>query len=64
MKGSMHWQGASSIRDRGLVCFLKAADHIGEVTTHSIEIIHPCHPMFAIASTIRMSISHGYGVQH
>ena len=25
--------------NRGLVCFLKAADKIGEVTTHSIEII-------------------------
>ena len=27
--------------NRGLVCFLKAADKIGEVTTHSIEIILP-----------------------
>jgi hypothetical protein len=26
---------------RGLVCYLKAADRIGEVTMHSIEIIHP-----------------------
>lgn len=27
--------------DRGLVCFLKPGDRIGEVTLHSIEIIHP-----------------------
>jgi hypothetical protein len=27
--------------ERGLVCFLKAGDRIGEVTLHSIEIIHP-----------------------
>ena len=27
--------------NRGLVCFLKAADKIGEVTSHSIEIILP-----------------------
>ena len=27
--------------NRGLVCFLKAADKIGEVTVHSIEIIMP-----------------------
>ena len=27
--------------DRGLVCFLKAGDRIGEVTLQSIEIIHP-----------------------
>ncbi len=26
---------------RGLVCYLKAGDRIGEVTLHSIEIIHP-----------------------
>jgi hypothetical protein len=26
---------------RGLVCYLKAGDRIGEVTMHSIEIIHP-----------------------
>jgi len=26
-------------RERGLVCFLKPDDRIGEVTTHSIEII-------------------------
>jgi hypothetical protein len=27
--------------ERGLVCFLKAGDRIGEVTLQSIEIIHP-----------------------
>lgn len=27
--------------ERGLVCFLKAGDQIGEVTLQSIEIIHP-----------------------
>ena len=26
---------------RGLVCYLKAGDRIGEITMHSIEIIHP-----------------------
>ena len=26
---------------RGLVCYLKAGDRIGEVTLYSIEIIHP-----------------------
>jgi hypothetical protein len=26
---------------RGLVCFLKPGDRIGEVTAQSIEIIHP-----------------------
>jgi hypothetical protein len=26
---------------RGLVCYLKASDQIGEVTAQSIEIIHP-----------------------
>ena len=35
--------GSSRIFDtqRGLVCFLKAGDRIGEVTIQSIEIIHP-----------------------
>lgn len=28
-------------RDRGLVCYLKPGDRIGEVTTHAIEIIRP-----------------------
>ena len=27
--------------ERGLVCFLKPGDRIGEVTLQSIEIIHP-----------------------
>jgi hypothetical protein len=27
--------------DRGLVCFLKPGDRLGEVTLQSIEIIHP-----------------------
>lgn len=28
-------------RERGLVCYLKAGDQLGEVTTHSIEIVRP-----------------------
>ena len=26
---------------RGLICYLKPGDRIGEVTMHSIEIVHP-----------------------
>jgi hypothetical protein len=35
--------GGNGIFDpnRGLVCFLKPGDRIGEVTAQSIEIIHP-----------------------
>jgi hypothetical protein len=33
--------GRIFVPDRGLVCFLKAGDRIGEVTLQSIEIIHP-----------------------
>jgi hypothetical protein len=41
--GSLYATGGSARftvgRERGLVCFLKPDDRIGEVTTHSIEII-------------------------
>jgi hypothetical protein len=39
----LYGAGSSGIFDprRGLVCYLKPGDRIGEVTMHSIEIIHP-----------------------
>jgi len=43
MRHRLYAGGGSRIfaPERGLVCFLKAGDRIGEVTIQSIEIIHP-----------------------